>query len=130
MRRAPRPTPSLLDSLAEKHIGEAQARGEFDDLPGTGVPLDLGNDALVPEELRAAYRMLKNAGCLPPELESHAEIRDIETLLRAADNEDERGRLLARLQFLLLRAPLGRRGGLSVEADYSEKIAEKLERSR
>jgi hypothetical protein len=130
MRRAPRPTPSLLDSLAEKHIGDAQARGEFDDLPGTGVPLDLGNDALVPEELRAAYRMLKNAGCLPPELESHAEIRDIETLLRAADNEDERGRLLARLQFLLLRAPLGRRGGLSVEADYSEKIAEKLERSR
>jgi hypothetical protein len=130
MRRAPRPTPSLLDNLAEKHIGDAQARGEFDDLPGTGVPLDLGNDALVPEELRAAYRMLKNAGCLPPELESHAEIRDIETLLRAADNEDERGRLLARLQFLLLRAPLGRRGGLSVEADYSEKIAEKLERSR
>lgn len=130
MRRAPRPTPSLLDSLAEKHIGDAQARGEFDDLPGTGVPLDLGNHALVPEELRAAYRMLKNAGCLPPELESHAEIRDIETLLRAADNEDERGRLLARLQFLLLRAPLGRRGGLSVEADYSEKIAEKLERSR
>lgn len=130
MRRAPRPTPSLLDSLAEKHIGDAQARGEFDDLPGTGVPLDLGNDALVSEELRAAYRMLKNAGCLPPELESHAEIRDIETLLRAADNEDERGRLLARLQFLLLRAPLGRRGGLSVEADYSEKIAEKLERSR
>lgn len=130
MRRAPRPAPSLLDSLAEKHIGDAQARGEFDDLPGTGVPLDLGNHALVPEELRAAYRMLKNAGCLPPELESHAEIRDIETLLRAADNEDERGRLLARLQFLLLRAPLGRRGGLSVEADYSEKIAEKLERSR
>lgn len=130
MRRAPRLAPSLLDSLAEKHIGEAQARGEFDDLPGTGVPLDLGNDALVPEELRAAYRMLKNAGCLPPELESHAEIRDIETLLRAADSEDERGRLLARLQFLLMRAPLGRRGGFRVEADYSEKIAQKLGRSR
>lgn len=130
MKRPPRHTLPLLDALAEKHIGEAQARGEFEDLPGRGEPLDLGNDALVPEELRAAWRMLKNAGCLPPELETHAEIRDIETLLRSVGSEDERGRLLGRLQFLLLRAPLGRRGSLRVEADYAEKIAEKLGRGR
>ncbi|MCW5576405.1 MAG: DUF1992 domain-containing protein, partial [Burkholderiales bacterium] len=70
--------------------------------------------------------MLKNAGCLPPELETHAEIRDIEALLRAAGDEDEQCRLLARLRFLLLRAPLGRRGGLRVEADYAGKIADRL----
>jgi hypothetical protein len=130
MKRPPRHALPLLDALAEKHIGEAQARGEFEDLPGRGEPLDLGDDALVPEELRAAYRLLKNAGCLPPELETHAEIHDIETLLCSVGSGDERGRLLARLQFLLLRAPLGRRGNLRVEADYAEKIAEKLERSR
>lgn len=130
MKRALKHALPLLDALAEKHINEAQARGEFEGLPGTGEPLDLGDDALVPEELRAAYRLLKNAGCLPPEVEAHGEIRDIESLLRAAGSNDERGRLLARLQFLRLRAPLGRRGGLRVEADYAEKIAEKLERSR
>ena len=130
MTRAPRHALPLLDALAEKHIGEAQARGEFEDLPGSGEPLDLGDDALVPEELRAAYRLLKNAGCLPPEVEAHGEIRDIEALLRAAGSDDERGRLLARLEFLLLRAPLGRRGSLQVEADYAEKIAEKLGRGR
>jgi hypothetical protein len=130
MKRAPKHALPLLDALAEKHIGEAQARGEFEDLPGRGEPLDLGDDALVPEELRTAYRLLKNAGCLPPEVEVHGEIRDIETLLRATGSGDDRSQLLARLQFLLLRAPLGRRGSLRVEADYAEKIAEKLERSR
>lgn len=128
MKRAPKHALPLLDALAEKHINEAQARGEFEDLPGRGEPLDLGDDALVQEELRAAYRLLKNAGCLPPEVEAHGEIRDIETLLRAAGNDDKHGRLLARLQFLLLRAPLGRRGSVQVEADYAEKIAGKLER--
>ncbi len=130
MKRAPKHALPLLDALAEKHINEAQARGEFEDLPGSGEPLDLGDDTLVPEELRAAYRLLKNAGCLPPEVEAHGEIRDIESLLRAAGSNDERGRLLARLQFLLLRAPLGRRGNLGLEADYAEKIAEKLGRGR
>lgn len=130
MKRPTRHALPLLDALAEKHIGEAQARGEFEDLPGTGEPLDLGDDALVPEELRAAYRLLKNAGCLPPEVEAHGEIRDIEALLRAADCAEERGRLLSRLQFLLLRAPLGQRGSLKIEADYAEKIAEKLGRGR
>jgi hypothetical protein len=40
--------------LAERKIAEAQARGEFDHLPGAGQPLALDDDALVPEELRRA----------------------------------------------------------------------------
>jgi len=39
-----------LDLLAEKHICDAQERGEFDNLPGAGAPLTLDDDALVPEE--------------------------------------------------------------------------------
>jgi len=46
----------MLDFLAEKKIQEAMACGEFDDLPGAGRPLDLDDDALVPEELRLAKR--------------------------------------------------------------------------
>jgi hypothetical protein len=126
--RPPRHPLPLFDALAEKQIREAQARGEFDALPGTGAPLALEDEALVPEELRAGYRLLKNAGYVPPELEAHGEIREVETLLRAADEDGERGRLLARLNALLLRAPLARRGSLQVEAGYAAKVAEKLAR--
>ena len=59
----------LLDQWAERHIAEAQAKGEFDNLAGSGEPLILDDDSHVPPELRAGYRLLKNAGCLPPELE-------------------------------------------------------------
>jgi hypothetical protein len=49
--------------LAERKIEEAIARGEFDDLPGAGRALDLDDvDPLLPEELRMAFRLLKNAG--------------------------------------------------------------------
>ena len=58
----------LIDQIAERHIQQAIERGEFDDLPGAGRPLGLEDDALVPEELRAGYRLLRNAGYLPPEL--------------------------------------------------------------
>ncbi|HEY7527996.1 MAG TPA: DnaJ family domain-containing protein, partial [Candidatus Deferrimicrobiaceae bacterium] len=63
-----------LALLAESKIREAMERGEFDRLPGAGKPLSLDDDSMVPHELRVAYRILKNAGCLPPELELRKEI--------------------------------------------------------
>jgi hypothetical protein len=57
----------LFELIAEQKIREAIERGELDDLPGQGRPLDLTDDRLVPEELRMAYRLLKNAGFVPPE---------------------------------------------------------------
>lgn len=59
----------LLDQWAERHIRDAQNKGDFDDLPGSGEPLVLEDDSHIAPELRAGYRLLKNAGCLPPELE-------------------------------------------------------------
>ena len=60
----------MLDFLAERRIAEAQSRGELDNLPGAGRPLELDDDALVPEDLRLAYRILKNAGFVPPEIDT------------------------------------------------------------
>jgi hypothetical protein len=62
----------MLDFIAERVIQEAIARGELDDLPGAGRPLELDDDALVPEELRLAYRILKNAGYVPEEVRTAA----------------------------------------------------------
>jgi hypothetical protein len=51
-----------LELLAEQKIAEAAERGDLDGLPGAGRPLELDDDALVPEEMRMARRILKNSG--------------------------------------------------------------------
>lgn len=117
-----------LDAIVERRIHEAQARGEFDNLPGAGAPLELDDDALVPEDLRPGYRVLKNAGFLPPGLEAHGEIRAIEQLLQRVENEFDRARLLSRINYLLSRTVQGRRhGSLRVQEAYLDMIAERLE---
>jgi len=122
-------TMQSFDAIIESRIREAQERGEFDDLPGSGAPLALDDDPLVPEDLRAAYRLLKNAGFIPPEVSTYGEIRELEQLIRVADTDDDRAHLLARLNFLLTRTAVGRRHGhLRVNADYFERIAERLAR--
>src|SRR5262245_61791879 len=118
---------SALDNIVERRIREAQENGEFDDLPGAGAPLALDDDALVPEELRAGYRLLKNAGFLPPELEAQHELRKLEQLLTTVADEAGRYRLYARINFLLARC---RRGNLQVESGYYQELAAALERRR
>jgi hypothetical protein len=61
-----------IELIGERKITEAAARGEFDDLPGSGKPLDLEEDPLVPEEQRMANRILHNAGFVPREVEDSA----------------------------------------------------------
>lgn len=117
----------VLDVIVEKRIREAQERGEFDDLPGAGAPLEPEDNALVPEELRPAYRILRNSGFLPPELQIYREIRDVEQLLQRVADDGERARLMFRINFLLGRSAAGRRrGNLRVDQDYFEKLAERL----
>src|SRR5262245_34147672 len=97
--------------LVEKVIQEAIARGELHGLPGEGRPLDLDDDALVPEELRLAYRILKNAGFVPPEVEALNEIAALERLV--ADSKAAR-------RLALLRT--------KIETRYYEKALARLGR--
>lgn len=119
---------NVFDIIAEERILAAIARGEFDNLPGAGKPLDLGDDLLVPEELRVAYRILKNAGCVPPEIEARKEIRRVEDLVGGMLDGEERRRALAKLQYLRLKLSMSRggRGSLRIEAQYYVKVVEKL----
>jgi Domain of unknown function (DUF1992) len=82
-----------LERLAESKIRAAIARGEFDDLPGHGKPLALEDLSRVPPELRMGYKLLRNAGCLPPELEARKEEARLGALLAAAGDPKERARL-------------------------------------
>jgi hypothetical protein len=83
----------LIALIAESKIRTAMARGEFDNLPGHGKPLRLDDCSRVPAELRMGFKMLRNAGCLPPELEARKEVARLGTLIAATGNPEERERL-------------------------------------
>ncbi len=121
----------LFDIVAENRIQEAIENGAFDNLPGAGKPLDLTEDPLVPAELRAAYRMLKNAGCVPPEVEQLRELRQLERLAAEAPDQESRRRALARLNLLSARLAESRglRGYLRIEARYAAKVLERFDHS-
>lgn len=119
----------LIDWLAEMRIAEAMERGELRDLPGAGRPLELETDPLVPEELRVAHRLLKNAGYLPPELELLREVRDAEELLAMAAEPALRREGQRRLAVLNQRLSLSRGEGMDVAAElrYQGRLLERLE---
>lgn len=117
----------LLDVWAERHILDAQRNGEFDNLPGSGEPIVLDDDSNVPEELRAGYRLLKNAGCLPPELVQRREAVELSDLLRSVrqDHPDYKA-LSKRLALLELKL---RQAGLSTDflhGEYGQRLLDKI----
>ncbi len=74
-----------MQQLIEARIVQAQARGEFDNLPGAGRPLVLDYDPLVPEEVRVANRVMKNAGVVPTGV---IELNALAALRRALEQGD------------------------------------------
>ena len=79
--------------LAESKIRAAMDRGEFDGLPGHGRPLPPDELARAPHGLRMGLRLLRNADCLPPELEARREVARLGTLIAATGDPGERRRL-------------------------------------
>src|SRR5690242_6396469 len=102
-----------LELLAERKIEEAIARGEFDDLPGAGRPLEFDDDPLVPAELRVVYRILKNAGYVPPEIQTLNHIAELERLI-ARDDMDDQARARGVRKLALLKT--------GVEAAYYRRV--------
>lgn len=118
---------NLVERIAEQRIREAMEAGELDGLPGAGRPVVLDDDRHVPAELRAAYRILRNSGFLPPELELRREMADAEALVRAARCETDRSRAARRLEYLRLKLAHAR-GGRAPALDplYEARVAERL----
>src|SRR5262249_54438050 len=93
----------VLKKIAEDRIRAAQDEGVFDNLPGKGKPLNLDDDTGVPEDMRLMFKVLKNAGCLPIEMEVRKEIYNIRQLLNAAIDEETRNELRRELRLLMLK---------------------------
>jgi hypothetical protein len=78
-----------FDEAIETQIKEAQAKGEFDNLPGKGKPIDLTEYFNTPEDVRVAQAMLKNAGIVPVEIELLQEIAALQELLGSTNEKSE-----------------------------------------
>ena len=119
---------AALGRLAEERIRDAIQRGEFDNLPGSGKPLILEDDRHIPDDLRLAYKILKNADCLPPELELKKEIRKAEELLSSVADEGEKYRQLHKVNFLIMKLNEMRKGSVQWEEKqiYYAKIVDKV----
>jgi|ERR671926_301401 hypothetical protein len=110
----------MFDKLVEQRIREAQEAGEFDGLEGEGRPVNLEAYFNTPEELRAGYALLKNAGVLPEEAALLKELNETTARLAACRDERERGRLTQAARDLQLKYDLmiERRGIGRVKADF------------
>jgi hypothetical protein len=95
-----------MERIAEERIRAAQEEGLFDNLPGRYQPLNLEDESGIPEDMRLAFKILKNAGCLPIEMELRKEIYNLRQLLNAAIDEETRKELRRELNFLMLKAAL------------------------
>jgi hypothetical protein len=121
-----------FEKIVERKIKEALKEGVFDDLPGSGQPVDLEDDSNVPDDLRLVYKILKNADCLPPEIQLRKEIRQMEDMLDSIPDEKEKYRQIKRINFKIMQLNMMGKKSPLLEDDqiYYDKVIDKLDRKR
>jgi hypothetical protein len=119
---------NIFARIAERRIREAMENGEFDNLEGMGKPITFEDETMIPEDLRMVYRILKNAGCIPPELELRNELVNMSALINTIDDDKERLKKIREFNFKLLRLNIMRKRPFSLDdfPEYELKVADKL----
>jgi hypothetical protein len=119
---------NIFARIAERRIREAMENGEFDNLEGMGKPITFEDETMIPEDLRMVYRILKNAGCIPPELELRNEVVNMSALINTIDDDKERLKKIREFNFKLLRLNIMRKRPFSLDdfPEYELKVADKL----
>lgn len=117
-----------FEKIVEERIRRAQREGAFDKLSGSGTPLELADDSHIAPDLRLAHKILKNADCLPPEIEIKKEIQRTEELLAGSPDTAETHRILKKLNFLILKLNTHRQGDISRELPqrYLGEVVERM----
>ena len=120
---------SIIQAIAERKIQQAMAEGALLDLSHwKGKPLPPDDMGDVPEDLRMAYRLLKNAGYVPEEIAMQKEITRIEQLLTTCTDEQEKVRQLRKISCLKtkLEGRMGRAIQLGEEGPYYNQVVDRL----
>ena len=122
----------IMTLIAEDKIKQAIKDGELNNLPGQGKPLNLKDDLPgMPQEIKMAYRIMKNAGYVTEEAELKKERVTVEDLIGLCENDKEKiswqkKLTQKRLQFSEM---MKKRKGVSRPdfGEYEEKILKKFE---
>jgi len=119
---------NIFSRIAEQRIREAIESGEFDNLEGAGKPIAFEDETWIPEDLRPVYRVLRNSGCIPPELELRKEVLSLRELINTIDDDRERLKKIKALNFKLLKLNELRKRPLELEnfPEYEKKINKKM----
>lgn len=122
----------VFDKLIEQRIQNAINAGELDNLPGEGKPLPDDDFTNIPEALRMPYKILKNAGMVPPEIQLRSEINSVETTIR--NEEKDTGIKQALLRLHCLYAKLEhynneRATNLALQEQYFTRMINRFEKT-
>ncbi len=117
-----------LQTIAERRIAQAIKDGTLKTDGWKNKPLPLDDDSFVPDDLKMAYKILKNSGYVPPEVETRKEIQRLEDLIAKTEDCHQRVKQMKKLNVLMMKLDAQRNRPSSIEHDddYYRKIVEKI----
>ncbi len=117
-----------LTRIAEQKIAEAMKTRDFTSEKWKNKPLPLDNDSNIPDDLKMAYKILKNSGYLPPEVEEKKEVQRLEELIATTEDEHERLKQMKKLNVLLMKIDTKRStpANIAQQDDYYRKVVERI----
>jgi len=115
--------------IAEQRIAKAIEEGTLKTDGWKDKPLPLDNERFVPDDMKMAYKMLKNAGYVPPEVETRKEIGKLEDLIAKTEDSHLRLKQMKKLEVLMMKIEAQRAKPSSIAHDdeYYRKIVEKVD---
>lgn len=118
----------FIAKIAEEKILDSMNRGEFQNLEGQGRPLTYEDDSMIPEDLRMAYKILKNSGHTPPEIQQEKEIRSAIDLLEHLEDEKEKYKQIQKVNYLIMQLNIKYNRPIRFEKKelYYDKLVEKI----
>lgn len=118
----------VIAFIAEQKILQAMQERDLTDSKYKFKPLPLEDDSFIPKELKMVYKILKNSGFLPPEVEERKEVQRLEDLISATEDEHERLRQMKKLDVLLMKIDAKRPSSTSISSQhaYYRTIVERI----
>lgn len=118
----------LLSFIAEQKIAQAMQERDLNSPKWKNKPLPLDDDRFVPDDLKMAYKILKNSGYLPPEIEERKEVKKLEDLIACTEDEHERLKQMKKLNVLLMKIDAHRSSPVNIaeQQDYYQKVVERI----
>lgn len=118
----------FIHAIAEAKIKESERKGEFKNLSCMGQPLEYEDDSMIPPDLRMAYKALKNAGYLPPEMQLRKDIHSALDLLEHMADEKERYAQMQKVNLLFerIKSSRGKKISIDEEDEYYKSIVERM----